>query len=246
MDHRKIKILLTKIQTLLDDSHTQEYSRLERDLVKSYILQLYDAVLPASELEEPDLARKVVVEIPKPEPVFEQPKPEPIRIADPAPMPEPEPVRVQPVFDVPLQEMHSPKPAPPKVEEPLQPAPEPVVNPTYQSFSNPTREAAGDELRKVFEIAGHAESRISHAPIGDIGAALGLNERIFTLKELFGGDQQLFDSTCARLNDLHSFSEAREMLIGGVAQEYHWSDKSRIKMAEEFIRIVRRKYPPEN
>jgi hypothetical protein len=98
---------------------------------------------------------------------------------------------------------------------------------------------------RLFELSHPKEmdSRFSHVPIDDIASALGLNERIFTLNVLFGGDTDLFDTTCAKLNNLNSFSEATEILLGGPALKYNWADRESVKMAEHFIRTVARKYP---
>ncbi|MBK9984850.1 MAG: hypothetical protein IPP15_21220 [Saprospiraceae bacterium] len=47
MDLKKAQRLITKLQTFLDNGNAQDISRLEKDLIKSYIIQLYDAVTDA-------------------------------------------------------------------------------------------------------------------------------------------------------------------------------------------------------
>jgi hypothetical protein len=44
MDLKKAQLLLHKIEAFLDNGRSQNLSRLEKDLMKSYIVQLYDAV----------------------------------------------------------------------------------------------------------------------------------------------------------------------------------------------------------
>src|SRR5688572_2605506 len=44
MDLAKAQRLLIKIQAFLDNGNVHELSRLEKDLIKSYVQQLYDAV----------------------------------------------------------------------------------------------------------------------------------------------------------------------------------------------------------
>ena len=102
-----------------------------------------------------------------------------------------------------------------------------------------------DPLYKLFDLQKSDEvgSRFTHIPISSIESAMGLNERIFTLNELFGGDKGLFDAWCAKLNSLNSFSEAKDVLIAGPAKDFKWAEPERIKMAEQFIRIVSRRYP---
>src|SRR5688572_26703759 len=98
-------------------------------------------------------------------------------------------------------------------------------------------------MSKLFDLQKTEESRFGHVPIASIESAMGLNERIFTLNELFGGDKSLFDAWVAKLNSLNSFAEARNVLISGPAKDFKWTDPQRIKMAEQFIRIVSRRYP---
>jgi hypothetical protein len=106
-------------------------------------------------------------------------------------------------------------------------------------------ENPSEVLEHLFELPGTEEvsGRFSHIPIASIESAMGLNERIFTLNELFGGDKGLFDATCAELNNLNAFAEAKKMLMKGPAQQFNWADPQRVKMAEQFIRIVARRYP---
>jgi hypothetical protein len=103
----------------------------------------------------------------------------------------------------------------------------------------------GEELSKLFELpnADDVSGRFTHVPIANIESALGLNERIFTLNELFGGNRGLFDTTCAELNALQSYAEAKSLLMRGPARQFRWTDPERIKMAEHFVRIVARRYP---
>ena len=227
MDLTKAQRLLLKIQAFIDNGNGNDISRLEKDLMKSYIIQLYDAVsteeAPAH-TEKPKQTEIPVAKFQKHEPppvyVPEPPKPEP-------PKPEPEkPVYHEPVTpkipDVPLE-----------IKMPVQ---EPVFElPKFEPVDIPVVEPVKEVI--------HEHGRFSHIPIDNIEAALGLNERIFTLNELFGGNREVFESTCAKLNDLHSFSEAKQLLVSGPARQYKWSDQERVKMAEHFIRIVARRYP---
>ena len=57
MDLTKAQRLLNKIQAFLDNGNGHELSRLEKDLIKSYVQQLYEAVTSednsAPELQKP-------------------------------------------------------------------------------------------------------------------------------------------------------------------------------------------------
>jgi len=250
MDLSKAQRLLIKIQAFLDTGNGNELSRLEKDLMKSYILQLYDAVSseePQVHLEKPKQAempppRIQHVEPPVayiPEPVKHVPE-KPVFVEYVAPKIPEIPVEIK----VPVYE---PVAVIPKPE--FTPVVSPVVEPLVEVTKKPKPISfpveAPVELANLFELpnADEVSGRFNHIPIASIESALGLNERIFTLNELFGGDRGLFESTCAELNNLSSYREATALLLKGPARQYKWADAERIKMAEHFIRIVARRYP---
>jgi len=163
-------------------------------------------------------------------------------------------IKPQKPQDIPV-EIKYPQPeiisTPPKAEyKPVYTyAPEPIKEPVHKVSSTHEKENVNPDeaLAKLFELQRHDDvsERFSHVTIDDIQAAMGLNERIFTLKELFGGDKTLFDATCDQLNRLHSFAEAQSLLVHGPARIFKWGDPERLKMAEQFIRIVARRYPKQ-
>ncbi len=274
MDLKKSQRLLHKIQAFIDDGNGQELSRLEKDLIKSYVVQLYDAItsteenvivqehhkpleplIPKKLKEEPEVKFEPIThrvsEYIKPEVTkqeFSRPEPpkqeetveeEIVFSAYKPPVQKDKPVEVE----IPQAEM---KYAPPKTESiPYEyKAPE-IVKETFEAPKVSSQQGPQSEsLTKLFDLQKSEDaSRFSHIPIASIESAMGLNERIFTLNELFGGDKSLFDATCSTLNNLNSFSEARNVLMGGPAKDYKWADPERIKMAEHFIRLVARRYP---
>jgi hypothetical protein len=250
MDLIKAQRLLIKIQAFLDTGNGNELSRLEKDLMKSYILQLYDAVSseePLVQVEKPKHAEM-------PPPRIQYVEPPVVHIPEPVKHVPEKPVYVEYVApkipDIPV-EIKVPVPEPvavmPKPE--YTPVVSPVVEPIAEVIQKPKPVSfpveAPVELASLFELPNtdDVSGRFSHIPIANIESALGLNERIFTLNELFGGDRGLFESTCAELNNLNSYAEATSVLLKGPARQYKWADPERIKMAEHFIRIVARRYP---
>jgi hypothetical protein len=276
MDANKAKRLITKIQSFLDHDPGQELSRLERDLLKTYIQQLYDVVnddqpvTASTKSTKPDVTFIETPPVYKPEPpkadppvvpVFRSKEPEavPMEVKYPeketmTPEPPAEPVYVHHHVEAPVRKeapvyvperkepVYTPEQpvyTPEKKEAPVF-APEKKEQPTFTPVAK-SFEEKGD-LSKLFDtFRGH--DHYSLMPIENIQSAMGLNERIFTLKELFGGDKSLFDETCDRLNELRSWADARQVLINGVARDHQWADMERIKMAEQFLRIVARRYP---
>ncbi len=84
--------------------------------------------------------------------------------------------------------------------------------------------------------------KLESLPITDIKKAMGLNERILTQNELFGGDAQTFDQTIEYLNRCGSMDAAREYLIKNVIHKFDWTHESRIKKAQVFVKLIRRRY----
>lgn len=267
MNQNKAQRLLHKIQAFLDNDHGQDLSRLERDLIKSYIVQLYDAVTEVegddSKRSHPETSfqgrREELVE--KPIEKFHEPeKQEPIRYEAPklkeTVQPHVEPVQpsyqeykpaVKEVVQEEIKSESENKWSSPPVTEQREVKVE-VQEPVRESLQQESRFISGEQqeaLHKLFDLHKTEEMahRFGHVVIPSIESAMGLNERIFTLNELFGGDKSLFDATCSRLNQFHSFDEAKDFLIQGPARDFKWEEPKRQKMAEQFLRIVYRRYP---
>lgn len=248
MDITKAQRLLVKIQTFLDNAPAQGVSRLERDLVKSYIQQLYDVVMQEEETVQPV---QKVTEAPAPK----VQKFEPIHIRPVEPVEEPvrKVIPEVPVFKHEVEEIPVPKiePINPPVIPSIKSEPRPVMEEVRETIATTTFHSSkafvsGEmviALQELFDQATAEDSRYGHVPIANIESALGINDRIFTLNDLFGGDKSLFDATCRALDDLRSFSEAKDLLINGPAGRFNWADQGKTKMAEQFIRIVSRRYP---
>lgn len=248
MDIQKARRFLLKIQTLMDQESQQELSRLEKDLLKSYVIQLYEAIMDEVPAAQEKVKTNEIGFTPKPEkPIVQvtEPKVETPTVNIPE-------IKPQPPKEVPVEIRYTPPEivTPPPVAE-YKPVHSPVVEPkkepvhhVHQQQEKPVSNSE-EALAKLFELQSHDDvaDRFSKLPITDIQSAMGLNERIFTLKELFGGDKTLFDATCEQLNHMHSFSEAQRLLVNGPAKIFKWGENERIKMAEQFIRIVARRYP---
>ena len=242
MDLNRAQHLITKIQSFLENGNGNALSRLEKDLLKSYVIQLYDILLDEVPARQNEFVR--APEMPSPKITY--PDVSPVYASKPT-VQEPEVKevpKVVPEVKVPVEEpvmtIHHPEPKPFHVA-----VPEPVLKVVHQPEITHSYKEASAELRKLFDapFADEVSGLSSKVPVANIESALGLNERIFTLNELFGGNKSLFESTCAELNALHSYDDATDLLLRGPAKQFDWSDPARIKMAEHFIRIVARRYP---
>lgn len=249
MDLQKGKNLLDKINALYKNisSDPRNVSSIERDLMRSYIIQFYEAFL-----EMPTVSASVS---PPPAPVVEtkvaepritllkpEPAPAPPVPSQPAP-PKPEPVKVEPPK---VEAAPAPAPPPPPVVVlPKEEAPAPLEPKTIEFTPTPRATVTADpEIEELFSFktATELSEKLSELPISDIKKAMGLNERISTQNELFGGDSAAFDAALSTLNQLKSYEEAKDYLVRNVAGKFGWSSKEKKEKAKAFIKLVRRRY----
>ncbi|MCB0663322.1 MAG: hypothetical protein KDC24_11325 [Saprospiraceae bacterium] len=249
MNLEKAKVLLEKVNGLMKSMEMapDQVASIEKDLMKNYLRQLYEVFQENQAISQAPVATKKVERLdPGPSAskveektvvfeIEEERVSEPIRSnpapIEPTPEPEPEPVKEEP----------RPEPPAVKVEEPVQPAPKeepaPIVEKPRTTYIDP-------ELEEIFQIqtAKELSEKLSQLPIPDLTKAFGLNEKIFTINELFGGNAELFTNIIKSLNKMDDFQEAKSYLIDNVAQQEDWSAPAKRKKAIEFIKIVKRRY----
>ena len=198
------------------------------------INRLYELVSEMGEASttEQDLLKAYVVDLYKAVsdgqemPIAEKPAAveKPVEVKQAAPTP-------PPVAEIPI-EAEQPV-APVKKAKPVKPDPTPGPSASNNS-----------ELGELFqtEQINELSDKLSFSPISDLTKAMGLNERIFTVNELFGGNNEEFQNMMVALNGLGSYDEAKSVLISSVATKYGWSEPGKMKKARNFIKIVQRRY----
>ena len=132
-----------------------------------------------------------------------------------------------------------PPPPPPVVES----APVAVVPPKPRKVTPTT--VVDPEHTDLFEVNTNTKElseKLGQTRINDLNNAMGLNERIFTVNELFGADNSLYRNVIRDLNNLTSYEEAKAYLSTNVAEKFNWTHKSKRNKAKNFIKLVRRRY----
>ena len=235
MNIKQANIILEKINRLyksmtLDPSNIDEF---EQELMLSYIRQLHDAFSTTKKSKSKKKQKTElpqVVSFPKPEPKpKEKSKPE---AENPEPKPTPPP---------------APKPKEVKVETSSTPAeskPKPAPSPKPAAPKVAATSSSSEDFNELFDFpeAKELSEKLSAMPIKDLTKAMGLNEKIFTINELFGGDNKAFDTALKTLNTFHSFDQAKAYLSDNFAEKHNWSSKTNKKKAITFIKLVRRRY----
>lgn len=80
------------------------------------------------------------------------------------------------------------------------------------------------------------QSKLQNKPITDLAKAIGINDKFLFIKELFGGDADLYNQTIKHLNQAVDLNEA----IIYIHENFDWDADNETAMA--FIDLVRRKF----
>ncbi|MGA0283447.1 MAG: hypothetical protein ACO3M5_01935 [Saprospiraceae bacterium] len=230
---KKINRLYELIQSLGEASHT------EKDLLKAYVLDLYEAVALSDEDEmledfEIEEMKEKMNKLKKQENKLKKELEKKMEKAES--MSDNYPEDNEELEDESSEEKEgkTEKESPAKPEEPEE----------EESAEEELAESLSEEMIQLFDIKDSTElsDRLANAPIADLTKAMGINEKIFTVNELFDGNKEEMDNILRALNNLTDFEEAKSVLARSVAPKYKWLEKQRLKKARNFIRLVRRRY----
>ncbi len=227
MNAQQAQILLEKINALWRSMNVTPgaMSAIERDLMLSYIRQLYEVFLNGA----PAPAPKPVQAAPaQPQARNEPPKPaapQEIPVERPAPPAEPAP---QPAVQPPPQVI---TPPPPKPQPSPQAAKTHAVSKPASAFEN------------LFNLknSGDLSDKLSRQPIADLTKAFAINDRLLYINDLFGKDQNAFVESVRLLDRFQNMAEAKGLLIN-LADQYNWLDEERSETAQAFVQLVQRRY----
>jgi hypothetical protein len=242
MNLKKAKITLEKINSLYASMSIEEgnTSAIERDLMLSYIRQLYEAFLHTADgrlekaLEADGSGSSQAEEKPKPRRTYKPPRI--IEIPEGLQTSAPHKLTSRPITPPPAP---VPKAPPAPKEEPA--AAEPVK--TAPSTGDSSGFSSSPEIEALFEhkAAKELSEKLSARPIQDLTKALAINDRLLYMNELFGKDLNMLNDTLGQLNEYSRLSEAKELLVS-LAKRYEWTRDDRSSVAKDFIHLVRRRY----
>jgi len=148
----------------------------------------------------------------------------------------PEPVIEEPIAAPVIEEKESEI-----VDEPAAIA-APEITETPKIEPTPVSPAPTNEhpvLRRARTNDGSLQSRLLSVRLETLKNAFGLNERILIVKELFGGDNELYNSTIDTLDSAADINAARTKM-NALANQYGWREDS--ELAIEFVQKVERRY----
>lgn len=101
----------------------------------------------------------------------------------------------------------------------------------YQGKRKFRNEVIAEQHQKI-----DMQSKLQNKPITDLAKAIGINDKFLFIKELFGGNADLYNQTIKHLNQVTDLNEA----IIHIQENFDWDADNETAMA--FIDLVRRKF----
>lgn len=241
MNIKKFRKNLHKINALIG-AEDVALNPIERDLVKSYLLNMYENLV---QLDQPKAKHKTKETETINETLYVDPTPVILEelVEEKEFSPKNELFIEAKTESKPKEKIESPNTE--KVEETIierkpSPEPEPIAQ-SVPDASNNRHTRTIDSTLFDFKDGNELSDKLSNLPIADLTRCMGINEYIFTKDELFGGDQNRMVDSLEAMNKLANFSLAK-IELEKLALEYDWDSPNKIKKAKNFIQLVRRRY----
>lgn len=248
MDFVHLKKLLSKVNALIDQNDSDNISRLEVDLLKSYVRDIYDVISEDFPERSRPASKTTVLNDPTPKitPISVQKEEIPMQVVE---------TTIQEAVKIPFSEDSKSNTVAvevvEKVEEIIQKkSTQETMMDVYQTSS--VRISSEDQynaidpevLNQLFatERISELSDKLASAPISDLTKSMGINERMFTQQELFGNNADRFNTVMRDLNTLSTFDEAKDYLMNNVVNEFGWTKEGKLKKANTFIKLVKRRY----
>ncbi|MBK9636438.1 MAG: hypothetical protein IPO63_00945 [Bacteroidetes bacterium] len=100
-------------------------------------------------------------------------------------------------------------------------------------------ESVSDKIHKT-QTEKSVSDKIKTQPLVDLKLSIGINERFAFINELFQGDQQLYHQSIDKINSMHVYEEAQQMIHHELMQKLNWSENN--SRLQEFDKLVKRRF----
>ncbi len=278
MEHQDVKKKFEKLEKFLKPfyENNEQPNKIERELIKSYMLELYESLLPwmnegtsypvdttkvikesatplkiereisvvkgyvgggqmsteASILPNPAVVNPVTIQDQEPV-LVEQPKTATIPVIEHPPIVEPVAIETR-VVEAPVVE---PVVVDAKVEEV-------VVEDVKQAVNGTSQIVETSKYEELFQInlGREISEKLANLPLKSLKGAIGINDKILLVNELFKGDMGKYNDLIDRLDRFSSFGEAKTFLSNEIVPIYNWNDESKIERAKGFVQMINRRY----
>ena len=161
----------------------------------------------------------------------------PIKTAEPAKESVPEPAE-EVVVDEKVEVEPAPAPAPQSAPQPA-PAPMPAPQPAPAPREEEAPQRLGDVIAKnvttLADKMAEEQPTAAYNRITDIRKAIGLNDKFLMIRDLFGGDANLYEDTINHLNEYDDLDECMIFIV----ENFRWNPDS--EGAKLLVSLLERK-----
>ena len=98
-------------------------------------------------------------------------------------------------------------------------------------------ESLNDRLKEERSEVAHL---IKESPIKDLRKGIGINDRFVFVKELFRGDEAMYERSIKTINGFNIYSEAEYWIARELKHKLGWNDSN--ETVKHFYQLVRRRF----
>ena len=99
------------------------------------------------------------------------------------------------------------------------------------------KESLNDRLKEERSEVAHL---IKESPIKDLRKGIGINDRFVFVKELFRGDEAMYERSIKTINGFNIYSEAEYWIARELKHKLGWNDSN--ETVKHFYQLVRRRF----
>lgn len=117
---------------------------------------------------------------------------------------------------------------------------EPVIKKVPLITDDQIKTSLNDQFHSEGEVNNLANKFQKNQTIASLQSGISINQRFVFMKELFGGEAEVYNATIERLDDASDLAEAELIIKKEAYSKYGWEAKEEV--VEEFMGLLSRKY----
>lgn len=107
-------------------------------------------------------------------------------------------------------------------------------------FSNGNTKIA-EELF-LLEVGMEVSDKLANLPLKTLKGAVGINDKILLVNQLFKGDMGKYNEMIDTIDKMGSFQQAKSFIQSEIVTKYNWADEDKANTAKGFIRLINRRF----
>lgn len=93
-----------------------------------------------------------------------------------------------------------------------------------------------------FEMGIEVSDKLANLPLKSLKGAVGINDKLMIVNTLFQGDMAKYNDLIDRVEKMGDFSQVRQYLQEEIIPKFLWAEEERVVRAREFIKLINRRF----